>query len=222
MDSYGDPVPVAEVPHLRSRLADPAVLVAPQLLGWELRHVTEAGAVTVRLTEVEAYGGTGDPASHAFRGPTARNASMFGAAAHLYVYRSHGLHWCANLVAGPEGEASAVLLRAGRVVEGADLARLRRGGSVPDDRLARGPGCLCQALGITGEHDGLDLLARGALTLRAVERFEDEASAGAHQGRRGPRVGVSRAADRPWRFWVAGDDTVSSYRRSPRARPQDE
>jgi DNA-3-methyladenine glycosylase len=207
---------------VRQMLSAAPVLVAPRLLGWTLRHESADGVVEVELTEVEAYHGEQDPASHAYRGRTARNAAMFGPPGYLYVYRSHGLHWCCNLVTGPEGEASAILLRAGRAVEGRDLARLRRGSSVPDRRLARGPGCMCQALGITGEHDGLDLLAGGVLTLGAAREGGDATSSGTHSVERGPRVGVSRAADKQWRFWVAGDDTVSGYRRCPRAYPQDE
>ena len=107
--------------------ADDVVDVAPRLLGWRLTHRTPEGVVTIELTEVEAYAGERDPASHAGRGRTPRNAIMYGPAGRLYVYFSYGMHWCANLVVGPEGAASAVLLRAGRVVEGADLARVRRG-----------------------------------------------------------------------------------------------
>lgn len=194
----------------RGRLAKPAFDVARELLGRRVTHVTPEGRVTLELTEVEAYAADADPASHAFRGRTARNAVMFGPAGRLYVYRSHGIHWCANLVTGPDGEASAVLLRAGRVVEGVALARSRRGAAVPDRSLARGPGCLTQSLGIEGHHDGADLLDGGALRL---ERGDSEPGPIAT----GPRVGVSRAADRPWRLWVSGDQTVSAYRRSPRA-----
>ncbi len=187
-------------------------VVAPELLGWTLRHATEEGVVAVRLTEVEAYAGQADPASHAFRGPTPRNEVMFGRAGRLYVYFTYGMHWCANVVVGADGVASAVLLRAGRVVEGAELARARRRGTVADRALARGPACLTQALGISGLHNGVDLLAGdGPLTLGYDEgdRPREVSS--------GPRVGVALAADVPWRFWVTGDDTVSAYRRSPHA-----
>lgn len=183
------------------------------LLGAVLTHETPGGTVSITLTETEAYSGSADPASHAYRGRTARNAVMFGPAGHLYVYRSHGLHWCANVVTGTDGTASAVLLRAGRVVEGEDLARGRRGEKVETNRLARGPGNLCQALGITAEHDGADLFAEGAVTLSAGEPVPDDLI------RVGPRVGVSKAHDWEHRFYVAGDPTVSAYRLSPRARP---
>jgi len=185
--------------------------VAPSLLGWLLTRRAADGDVTVELTEVEAYAGTSDPASHAFRGPTRRNAVMFGPAGHLYVYRSHGIHWCCNVVTGPEGDASAVLLRAGRVVEGTALARVRRGERVADRSLARGPGCLGQALGLSGQHDGSDLLGSGALTLTPPATHTP------WQVSTGPRVGVSRASDVRWRYWLVGDPTVSSYRRSSRA-----
>lgn len=199
---------------VRRLLRAPAAEVAPALLGWELRHETDDGVVGVRLTEVEAYQGEQDPASHAYRGRTPRNEVMFGPAGHLYVYRSHGLHWCCNIVTGPAGAASAVLLRAGRVVEGLDRARSRRGATISDVRLARGPGCLCQALGITGAENGAGLLADGPLTLAPVGEPVSSTTTEA-----GPRVGVSRGHEVPWRFWVSGDPTVSAYRRSPRATP---
>jgi DNA-3-methyladenine glycosylase len=190
----------------RSLLSRPAQEVAPLLLGWTLTHRTPEGAVAVELVEVEAYAGEADPASHAWRGPTARNAVMFGRAGHLYVYRSHGIHWCANVVTGSEGEASAVLLRAGRVIHGLDLARARRGERVALRSLARGPGCLGQALGLTGEHDGSDLLDSGPLRLRPPREPDPLPVAS------GPRVGVSRAHDVPWRYWLSGEPTVSAYR----------
>jgi len=196
---------------VRSQLAQPATEVAPLLLGARLTSVVGPGTVSVEITEVEAYEGEADPASHAWRGPTARNAVMFGPAGHLYVYRSHGLHWCLNVVTGGVGTATAVLLRAGRVVEGDEIARLRRGTHLPSSRLARGPGCLAQALGATGALDGADLLTgAGPIRLTMPETPPGETA-------RGPRVGVSRAADVPLRWWIAGDPTVSAYRRSPRA-----
>lgn len=187
--------------------------MAADLLGWTLTSVTGGGAVTVQLTEIEAYDGKTDPASHAYRGMTPRNAVMFGSAGRLYVYLSHGIHWCCNVVCGPEGQASAVLLRAGRVVDGVDLARHRRGDRVLDRALARGPACLSRALGIVGSHDGADLLSGEALRLRPAASMVSYCT--------GPRVGVRRAANRPWRFWVTADDTVSAYRRNPRADPPD-
>ncbi|GEP38582.1 putative 3-methyladenine DNA glycosylase [Nocardioides psychrotolerans] len=196
---------------LREILSRQASEVAPDLLGWRLSHTTDEGTVTVALTEVEAYHGADDPASHAFRGPTPRNRVMFGLAGHLYVYRSYGIHWCANVVTGEGGTASAVLLRAGRVTEGNDVVRRRRGERTAECCWARGPGCLGQALGLTGGHSGVDLLGDGALVLRPGARTLPGTRA------TGPRVGVSRAADVPWRFWLAGEPSVSAYRRAPTA-----
>ncbi len=170
--------------------------------------------VSATIVEVEAYGGPPDgpwpdPASHSYRGPNGRNGVMFGRAGRLYTYRSHGIHVCANVVCGPEGTASAVLLRAAAITAGADHARLRRGAAPRCAALARGPGNLCSALGITMDHYGIDLLdPAGPVTLTLGESVAAE---------RGPRVGVSQAADRVWRFWLPGRPEVSPYRRSPRA-----
>lgn len=180
--------------------------VAPRLLGATISHA----GVTVRITEVEAYAGERDPASHAFRGRTARNAVMFGPPGHLYVYFTYGMHHCGNVVCGPEGTASGALLRSGEVVDGLDLARERRGARVRDLDLARGPGRLGQALGLTLAVGGADLCADGPVRL-VLDVYPVEAVA------TGPRVGVSTAADVPWRFWVADDPYVSRYVRSPRA-----
>jgi DNA-3-methyladenine glycosylase len=194
-------------------LAHPAEEVAPKLLGAILTHETPDGTVSITITETEAYSGSADPASHAYRGRTPRNAVMFGPAGHLYVYRSHGLHWCANVVTGADGIATAVLIRAGRVIEGEDLARERRGGKVESPRLARGPGNFCQALGITADHNGTDLLTGASVALSEGEPVP------AALIRVGPRVGVSKAHDWQHRFYLAGDPTVSAYRLSPRAKP---
>ncbi|MEV0409213.1 DNA-3-methyladenine glycosylase [Streptomyces sp. NPDC050448] len=194
-------------------LAHPAEEVAPKLLGSVLTCKTPEGTVSIVITETEAYSGEADPASHAYRGRTARNATMFGPAGHLYVYRSHGLHWCANVVTGTDGIASGVLIRAGRVIEGEDLARQRRGERVESARLARGPGNLGQALGITAEHNGADLLTGTAVMLSEGEPVP------AVLIRMGPRVGVSKAHDWQHRFYLADDPTVSAYRLSPRAKP---
>ncbi|MGW3687338.1 DNA-3-methyladenine glycosylase [Streptomyces sp. NPDC005125] len=194
-------------------LAHPAEEVAPRLLGAVLTHETPEGTVSIAVTETEAYSGSADPASHAYRGRTPRNAVMFGPAGHLYVYRSHGLHWCANIVTGADGIATAVLIRAGRVIEGEDLARERRGGKVESPRLARGPGNFCQALGITAEHNGTDLLTGASVALSEGEPVP------AALIRVGPRVGVSKAHDWQHRFYLAGDPTVSAYRLSPGAKP---
>ena len=157
--------------------------VAPRLLGAVLTH----GGVSVRLTEVEAYAGPLDPGSHAHRGQTARNAVMFGPPGRLYVYFVYGMHHCANLVTGPEGDPGAVLLRAGEVVAGIDLARERRPSSSDRD-LARGPARLCRVLGIDLADNGIrpDLVAG--------EPVADIST--------GPRVGLRLAAERPWRFWM--------------------
>lgn len=190
-------------------LAGPVLEVAPRLLGAVLRHETPDGAVAVRLTEVEAYAGEHDPGSHAYRGPTRRNEVMFGPAGHLYVYFTYGMHHCCNVVVGEPGHASAVLLRAGEVVEGLGLARARRRNATDRD-LARGPARLCEALAIDLEHNGA-WLAEGPLTLTLA----DEAVA-ADRVRTGPRVGLRHAADHPWRFWVEGERTVSLYRPAKR------
>jgi len=175
------------------------------LLGSILSHTTNDGTVAVRLTEVEAYAGHEDPGSHAFRGPTRRNDVMFGPSGHLYVYFTYGMHYCCNLVCGQPGQASAVLLRAGEVVEGLDLARIRRG-SARDRDLARGPARLCSALGIDLSHNGLGLRA-GATTLRPRDQPHPAGQIGV-----GPRVGLRRAANHPWRFWLTDEPTVSAYR----------
>jgi DNA-3-methyladenine glycosylase len=245
----------------RDFLARPAPEVAPELLGCVLEHETAAGLVAVELTEVEAYAGQADPASHAYRGMTRRNAVMFGPPGHAYVYFTYGMHFCVNVVCSGEGSVSAVLLRAGAVIEGEDLARARRSSRRPGRAqsqetspqmtpaqetppqetppqaplawrdLARGPARLCQALDIDRSLDGADLCVAGSpLRLRP-------AALGANTGGRttarsetgltqrdgpvetprnivsGPRVGVSMAAEVPWRFWFAGDPTVSVYRR---------
>jgi DNA-3-methyladenine glycosylase len=193
-----------------SWLTAPAPDVAESLLG---AHLT-ANAVTVRLTEVEAYSGVGiDPASHAHRGRTARNAVMFGPAGHAYLYFTYGMHWCMNVVTGPDGEASAVLLRAGEVVDGIETARSRRPAARRDVDLARGPARLCSALALDGAAYGLDLLDP-ASPVRLLPAPTPPAAVEA-----GPRVGVTGAHDIPWRFWIADDPTVSVYRRhTPKAR----
>lgn len=182
-----------------------ALAVAPTLLGATIT----ANGVTVRIAEVEAYLGEIDAASHAWRGPTPRTASMFGPPWHLYVYRSHGIHLCANVVCSPAGEASAVLLRAGEVVDGIDLARMRRPAAHTDRDLARGPGRLGAALALRLDDDGADLAA-GPIRLRLPDVAIAEIATG-------PRVGVSRAGgpEHPWRFWIAGDLSVSPYRPHP-------
>jgi DNA-3-methyladenine glycosylase len=180
-----------------------------------LEHETADGLVAVRLTEVEAYEGAADPASHAYRGRTMRNGVMFGPPGHAYVYFTYGMHFCVNLTCLPPGAASAVLLRAGQVIEGAALAAARRAArragapAVTDRELARGPARLCQALGIDRAQDGADVCdPASALRIRAAP---DRASHPAAVSQ-GPRVGVSSAAEWPWRFWLTGDPAVSVYR----------
>lgn len=203
----------------RDELARDAVLVAPALLGAQLESRIGGHRVLVRITEVEAYRGGEDPASHAFRGRTARNAVMFGPAGHLYVYFVYGMHWCANVVCGQPGEGTAVLLRSGVVVDGEEPARERRGAAGRSARradLGRGPARLAQCLGLTGDVDGADLLDEAS----PIRLLADDDAADPAEGRdvlSGPRVGVSVAADAPWRFWLAGDPSVSPYRRSARA-----
>jgi DNA-3-methyladenine glycosylase len=203
-DPVGDPVG-------REFFARPSLEVAPKLLGC----VVANGAVAVRLSEVEAYDGADDPGSHAFSGLTPRNEVMFGPPGHLYVYFTYGMHWCANLVCGPPGRAGAVLLRAGEVVAGAEVARQRRPAARTDRDLARGPARLASALGLSRADNGADVCTSGSV-LRVLSGFGVEAK----RIRSGPRVGLARAADRPWRFWIDGDPTVSVYRpHIPRRSP---
>ena len=184
----------------------PSAQVARDLLGCRLTD----GAVTVRLVEVEAYAGTADPASHSFRGQTLRNAVMWGPPGRLYVYFTYGMHWCMNAVCGAAGEPSAVLLRAGEVIAGADEAAKRRPGVRPVDR-ARGPARLARLLGVTGEQNGLDLTAPNpVLTLTAGESVAEA------DVRTGPRVGLNprlaAATEWPWRWWIADSPAVSTFR----------
>lgn len=206
------PGPEQSPAQLRDLLSGDARKIAPLLLGSVLSHNSHEGTVAVRITEVEAYMGPGDslhpdPGSHTFRGPTARNAPMFGPAGHLYVYFTYGMHYCANIVCGPAGTASGVLLRAGEVVEGRHLALVRRPTSKSPLDLASGPARLATALALTTADSGRDALA---------EPFElrlPAAPAPAYSS--GPRVGVSGdggSADYPWRFWLPGDPTVSRYK----------
>jgi DNA-3-methyladenine glycosylase len=234
----------------REFFARPSVPVAPDLLGCVLEHQTEAGLVAVELTEVEAYAGASDPASHAYRGKTARNAVMFGPPGHAYVYFTYGMHFCVNLVCLGNGSASAVLLRAGRIIEGEELARARRTAgprgvrgdrspreetavprgvrgdrsprenkAIPFRDLARGPARLCQALDIDRSLDGADVCVPDSpLRMRWPEAGTTARSA-ERKVASGPRVGISVAAEVPWRFWVEGDPTVSVYRPAvPRRR----
>ncbi|HEU5035020.1 MAG TPA: DNA-3-methyladenine glycosylase [Mycobacteriales bacterium] len=198
----------------RSFYDRPVLEVARDLLGALVVHSAPgAETVAVRLTEVEAYAGGHDPASHAFRGQTPRTEVMFGPPGHAYVYFTYGMHFCMNLVTGPAGQASAVLLRAGAVVDGLALARERRNGA-RDRELARGPARLTVALGVDRTHNGADVTAdTSPLQVLASEPVADE------QVRWGPRVGVAAAGELPWRAWVDGEPTVSPYRpHVPRSR----
>lgn len=169
-----------------------------------LNKLVVAGGRAGRIVEVEAYLGVDDPASHAFRGPTRRNATMFGPPGHLYVYFSYGVHWCANAVCRPAGTAHAVLLRALSPEAGIEEMRADRPAARRDRDLCSGPGKLCQALGITGQHDGVDLVSgRGGVSVR------DDGTPPPDRPGVGPRVGISRAAELPLRFWVPGDPSVS-------------
>jgi DNA-3-methyladenine glycosylase len=182
--------------------ADP-LLVAPLLLNKLLVRGSRVG----RIVEVEAYRGSEDPASHAFAGPTRRNATMFGPPGHLYVYFTYGMHWCANAVCGPEGTGHAVLLRALAPVAGLPAMRRARPPGTADAQLTNGPAKLCQALGITGDQDGIDLVTGGGgLTLR-----DDGVPPPAFPGT-SARIGIRRAAELPWRWFVPGDPHVSRGR----------
>lgn len=193
-----------------AELATDPVSAAQRLLGATL-YGRDIRAVIV---EVEAYGGPPDgpwpdPAAHSFRGPTGRSSVMFGPAGRMYVYRSHGIHACANVVCGPDGVAAAVLLRAAVITAGEVVAGARRGSGITAAGWARGPGNLCSAAGIGMDDNGIDLFCH-----RSPIRVELAQPGIALCG---PRVGVSKAADRPWRFWLADVPAVSAYRRSPRA-----
>ncbi|MGO9154140.1 DNA-3-methyladenine glycosylase [Mycobacterium sp.] len=191
------------------------LLVDPVAAAHRLLGATLIGrGVCATVVEAEAYGGVSDgpwpdASAHSYRGLNGRNAVMFGPPGHLYTYRSHGIHVCANVSCGPDGVAAAVLLRAAAIDVGLDVAQARRGAAVRTVALARGPGNLCSALGITMADNGIDLFAP-----KSPVRLVLNAAQGAVSG---PRVGISQAADRPWRLWLAGRPEVSAYRRSPRA-----
>ncbi len=202
----GEPIDILEL------LQKPATIVAPYLLGALVRHESPQGPVVVRLTEVEAYLGPRDsehpdPGAHTFRGKTNRNAVMFGPPGHLYVYFTYGMHFCANLVCRPEGLSSGCLMRAGEIVEGLDLARLRRPTAKHDYELARGPATLTKAMGFNLEHNGISALG-GQVSLTLPSTLERHV-------RTGPRVGLSGPGgteNYPWRFWIDGDKTVSRFK----------
>ncbi|MBW3574268.1 MAG: DNA-3-methyladenine glycosylase [Actinobacteria bacterium] len=180
-------------------LRDPRV-VAPELL----HKVLVAGPCRGLIVETEAYCGSADPASHAFRGRTRRNATMFGPPGHLYVYFTYGMHWCANAVCGPEGDGVAVLIRALRPVAGLDVMWAHRRAARRQRDLCSGPARLCQALAIDGVHDGADLVTgAGGITI------EDEGVPAPAAVVCTTRVGISAAVDEAWRWYVEGDPNVS-------------
>lgn len=200
----------------------PVLEMAPLLPGCVLLRAEGAGVVGIRITEVEAYAGRVDPGSHSYRGRTARNATMFGPPGHLYCYFTYGMHHALNVVCDDEGVPTGCLLRSGEVVVGEPVARRRREAKprrshIPHAGLARGPGNLAQALGATRADDGADLLGtEWSLWVPQEPAAPAELSTG-------PRVGVSGpggdADEFPWRFWLTGDPTVSSYRPAvPRVR----
>ncbi|MFG2190887.1 DNA-3-methyladenine glycosylase [Streptomyces sp. NPDC048639] len=196
----------------------PVLEVAPDLLGRTLVRTTPEGTIEVRLTEVEAYDGSTDPGSHAYRGRTARNATMFGPPGHAYVYFIYGMWFAMNLVCGPVDRASAVLLRAGEITEGAELARTRRPTARKDSQLAQGPARLATALDVDRALNGVDICTGPGSALSVLEGEPVDRD----RVRSGPRTGVGgEGAVHPWRFWIDGDPTVSPYRaHTPRRRSQ--
>ncbi|MEU2241954.1 DNA-3-methyladenine glycosylase [Streptomyces sp. NPDC018338] len=197
----------------------PVLEVAPDLLGRSLVRTSPEGRMELRLTEVEAYAGAIDPGSHAFRGRTARNAVMFGPPGHAYVYFTYGMWHCLNLVCGPEGEASGVLLRAGEILTGAEQARPRRRSARSDTELAKGPARLATALDIALSLNGTDTCAGPEAPLSLLTGTPPPP----HDISSGPRTGVGGdGAPHPWRFWIKNDPTVSPYRaHTPRKRRLD-
>jgi DNA-3-methyladenine glycosylase len=194
-------------PLARQFFEQPVLEVARGLLGALLVRSGDDATVVLRLTEVEAYAGSDDPGSHAFRGRTPRNAVMFGPGGHAYVYFTYGMHYCVNVVSGVEGLSSGVLMRAGEVVAGESSVRSRRGSAVAFRDLARGPARLTVALDIDKALNGVDLTVPGPLWLAAGDAVEDSLV------RTGPRVGVAgEGGVRPWRYWVDGERSVSPYR----------
>lgn len=197
----------------RRELALDPVELSTLLLGAVIEATGPDGTVAVRLVEVEAYRGLDDPASHCYRGQTPRNAVMWGPAGHLYVYFVYGMHFCANVVGTEDGQPGAVLLRAGEVVSGADIAKVRRPSARGNGELAKGPAILTSVLGIDKAENGVDLTDPGSpVRLYTGERAPESSI------RSGPRVGVAMAMDTPWRFWIDGSPAVSTYRRGGKRR----
>lgn len=199
----------ARTPLTREFFDRPVQEVAPDLLGRTLVRRGPEGPIELRLTEVEAYDGASDPGSHAYRGRTERNASMFGPPGHAYVYFIYGMWFSLNLVCGPEGRASGVLLRAGEIVTGEELAGARRPKARTAHELAQGPARLATALGIDRSLNGTDLFAGAKAPLTVLTGTPAEPT----RVRNGPRTGVGgEGAHHPWRYWIDGDPTVSRYR----------
>ena len=208
-------------PDVAEVLARDSLQAAPALLGAIVTTTSPEGTVSVRLTEVEAYRGEADPGSHAFRGRTARNASLFEAGGIIYVYFTYGMHHCVNVVTGPEGLSRAVLMRGGEVVAGVELARRRRPAARNDRDLARGPARLCAALGLDRSDDGTALGGPGSRVSLALP--EPGLNPEAARIRTGPRTGVAGPGGDgeayPWRFWLEDEPTVSPYKPAvPRRR----
>ena len=176
------------------------LVVAPELLN----KVLVAGGCRGRIVEVEAYGGADDPASHGYRGMTPRTEVMFGPPGKLYVYFTYGMHWCANVVCGADGECAAVLLRALTPLDGVEVMRERRPKARRDRDLCSGPAKLTAALGIDGDHNGADLVSAS----HGIEIRDDGTPPPVAPTQTG-RVGVTRAADRPWRWHVPASPDVS-------------
>ncbi len=191
-------------PVARADLSEDVLAVAPRLLN----KVLAVGDRSGRIVEVEAYRGRDDPASHAFRGETARNSVMFGPAGHLYVYFTYGMHWCANVVCGPDGEAQALLVRALAPMRGVEAMRRSRPAARRDHDLTNGPAKLCQALGISGALNGADLVGTGPAAPGQPRLFDDGTPPPARPAR-GVRVGITAGTELPWRWWVDGDPNVS-------------
>jgi DNA-3-methyladenine glycosylase len=191
----------------RTALAVDVVDAAVRLLGCTVEADTPDGTVAARLVEVEAYRGADDPASHSFRGRTARNAVMFGSPGHLYVYFVYGMHFCANVTCLADGEAGAVLLRAGEVTSDPAVAFARRPTARRAADLARGPARLAALLGLGRAHNGVDVTDPASPVRVLAQPPVDRRLV-----RTGPRVGVAAAHERPWRFWLAGSPAVSTYR----------
>jgi DNA-3-methyladenine glycosylase len=201
--------PPDRTPLPRAFFDRPVLEVAPDLLGRVLVRTTPDGPIELRLTEVEAYDGPNDPGSHAYRGRTARNDVMFGPPGHVYVYFTYGMWHCMNLVCGPVGRPSGVLLRAGEVVAGTEVARKRRLSARNDKELAKGPARLATALDVDRSLDGTDACAGGEGPLSILTGTPVPPD----QVRSGPRTGVAGDGGvHPWRFWIANDPTVSPYR----------